>query len=80
MESWVVIKRGTQISKVPYQAYKDLFERQGFEYLFIICRVPRRQAAEFCHAMEDTAQHFLLNGHPDYLDVCRDMFSLFDKK
>ena len=31
MESWVVIKRGTQISKVPYQAYKDLFERQGFE-------------------------------------------------
>lgn len=31
MESWIDIKKGKQISKVPYQAYKDLFEQQGFE-------------------------------------------------
>jgi len=30
MESWVVIKKGKQLSKVPYQAFKDVFEQCGF--------------------------------------------------
>ena len=35
--------------------------------------------AQFRAAMEDTARHFLLNGHGDYLDVCRDMFALIER-
>ena len=31
MESWVDIIKGNQISKVPYQAFKDVFEREGFK-------------------------------------------------
>lgn len=33
MKSWVYIKKGNQISRVPYQAFKDLFERDGFALL-----------------------------------------------
>ena len=30
MESWVTIKKGKQVSKVPYQSFKDVFEKDGF--------------------------------------------------
>ena len=33
MESWVNIKKGNQISRVPYQAFKDVFEQDGFALL-----------------------------------------------
>lgn len=33
-KSWVSIKKGNQfIDKVPYQAYKDVFEKDGFELI-----------------------------------------------
>lgn len=56
-----------------------IFSKEGWDYLNIICFVPKRQAEEFRAAMEDTARHFLLNGHGDYLDVCRDMFALIER-
>lgn len=33
MESWVDIKKGKLCFKVPYQAYKDVFEGNGFEIM-----------------------------------------------
>ena len=33
MESWVDIKKGNLSIKVPYQAYKDVFEGNGFEII-----------------------------------------------
>lgn len=30
MESWVDIKKENQIMRVPYQAFKDRFEHDGF--------------------------------------------------
>lgn len=32
MKNWVSIKKGEQvITKIPYQAFKDVFEKDGFE-------------------------------------------------
>lgn len=32
MKNWVSIKKGEQVlEKIPYQAFKDVFEKEGFE-------------------------------------------------
>lgn len=30
-KNWVLIRKGNLISKIPYQAFKDVFEKDGFE-------------------------------------------------
>lgn len=49
------------------------YNKEGSDYAFIFCKVPKKEADKFREALEELKWKMMLLGHPDYPEIC-DMF------
>ena len=55
------------------------FVRDSCPYIYVFCRIRKRDRAVFLEAMADLERKVLLTGHMDYRDFCHnEFFRIFD--
>ncbi len=48
-------------------------EKAGTDYIFVFCKVRKRDVDRFLNALGDLKTKMLLLGHPDYLNYCENV-------
>lgn len=54
------------------------YQHADYSYVFVICKVRKRDAGKFLTALTKLPNKMLLCGYPDYLDFCREVRKRFD--
>lgn len=64
--------------QIPVKFTKD-FVKDTCPYIYVFCKIRKKNRSAFLEAMVDLERKMLLTGHDDYSDYCRQEFqSIFD--
>ena len=57
---------------------KTVVQHADYPYVFVICKVRKRDTGKFLEALAKLPNKMLLCGHPDYIDFCHELRAEFD--
>lgn len=50
--------------------YEGEYQKAGCDYVFIFCKVPKKEADKFEMALDELKRKMLLLGYPEYPEIC----------